>query len=142
MKKSLYLKILVPVDGSSYSNKALIHACEFAKIHKAVILLIHVVEKSVPVNFLDRQEYLSLLRKYSKHVMKKAVKTTELHGIDAKQIIKEGNVAKEIINVAKNQKCNLIIVGNKGLGATARFFLGSVSTKLAADAPCSVLIIK
>lgn len=142
MRKSLYLKILVPVDGSSYSDKALIHACELAKMHKASLLLIYVVEKSIPINFLDRKEYLSLLRKYGKHVMKKATNTANLRGVDSKQIIKEGNVTKEIIKVAKSQKCNLIIVGNKGLGATMRFFLGSISTKLAANAPCSVLIVK
>lgn len=142
MNKSLYLKILVPVDGSKYSNKALAHACELAKMHDAVLLLIYVVDKSIPVNFLDRKEYLSLLRNYGKKIMKKASSVTKQRGVNSKQIIKEGNVSKEIIKAAKSEKCNLIVVGNKGLGATARFFLGSVSTKLAADSPCSVLIVK
>jgi nucleotide-binding universal stress UspA family protein len=142
MRKSLYLKILVPIDGSSYSNKALAHACELAKAQKAVLLLIYVVDKSIPINFLDRKEYLSMLRKYGEKIMKKASSTTNQRGVSSKQIIKEGNVAKEIIKTAKNEKCNLIIVGNKGLGAAARFLLGSTSTKLAADSPCSVLIVK
>ena len=142
MEKSLYLKILVPVDGSKYSNKALAHACELAKMHKAVLLLIYVVDKSIPLNFLDRREYLTLLRNYGKKIMKKASSTANQRGVTSKQIIKEGNVSKEIIKTAKSERCNLIVVGNKGLGATARFFLGSTSTKLATDSPCSVLIIK
>lgn len=142
MRKSLYLKILVPVDGSSFSNKALAHACELAKTQKAILLLVYVVDKSIPLNFLDRREYLSILRNYGKKIMKKAADVTKQRGVTSKQIIKEGNVSKEIIKVAKSEKCNLIVVGSKGLGATARFFLGSTSTKLAADAPCSVLIVK
>ena len=142
MNKSLYLKILVPVDGSSYSDKALAHACELAKAQKAVLLLMYVIDKSIPLNFLDRKEYLSILRRYGKKIIKKASETATRRGVSSKQIIKEGSVSKEIIKTAKNQKCNLIIVGSKGLGATERFFLGSTSTKLAADSPCSVLIVK
>lgn len=142
MQRSLYLKILVPIDGSSYSNKALAHACELAKSQKAIILLVYVVDKSIPLNFLDRKEYLSVLRNYGKKIMKKAADTTRTRGVNSKQIIKEGNVSKEIIKVAKSERCNLIIVGSKGLGAVGRFLLGSTSTKLAADSPCSVLIVK
>ena len=123
MQKSLYLKILVPVDGSSYSNKALAHACELAKTQKAILLLIYVVDKSIPLNFLDRKEYLSILRKYGKKIMKEASDTTRLGGVTSKQIIKEGNVSKEIIKTAKSERCNLIIVGSKGLGAAGRFLL-------------------
>jgi nucleotide-binding universal stress UspA family protein len=56
--------------------------------------------------------------------------------------MKEGNISNEIVKLAKNKKCNLIIVGSKGLGATARFFLGSISNKLANNSPCSILIVK
>ena len=56
--------------------------------------------------------------------------------------MKEGNVANEIVKMAKKEQSNLIIVGSKGLGATARFFLGSVSNKLANNSPCSILIVK
>jgi nucleotide-binding universal stress UspA family protein len=56
--------------------------------------------------------------------------------------MKEGNIANEIIKLAKNKKCNLIIVGSKGLGGTLQFFLGSVSNKLANNSPCSLLIVK
>ena len=63
-------------------------------------------------------------------------------GVDSKIIMKEGNITNEIIKCAKNNKCNIIIVGSKDLGLTARFFLGGVSNKLANNSPCSILIIK
>lgn len=142
MQKSLYLSILVPLDGSKYSEKALLHACEMAKNYHSRLILLYVVEKSIPINLLDRREYLSILRKFGKKVLITAKNTAMKRGIDSKIVMKEGNITNEIVNLAKKEKCNLIIVGSKGLGATARFFLGSVSNKLANNSPCSILIVK
>ncbi len=142
MRKSLYMNILVPLDGSKYSEKALLHACDMAKNYHSRLILLYVVEKSIPINLLDRKEYLEILRKFGNKVLIKAKETTTMKGLDSKIIMKEGNITNEIIKIAKKEQCNLIIVGSKGLGATARFFLGSVSNKLANNSPCSILIIK
>lgn len=142
MRKSLYLKILVPLDGSEFSNKALLHACEIAKSSDAQLILIYVIDKSIPLNLLDRKEYLGMIRHFGKNVLKKGHNTALQRGIDTKSVLKEGNVVNEIVKFAKNEKCNLIVVGNKGLGAIAKFFLGSVSNKLASNSPCSILIVK
>ena len=142
MRKSLYMKILVPLDGSKYSEKALLHACDMAKNYQASLTLLYVVEKSIPFNLLDRKEYLEILRKFGNKVLTKGKKITTDYGVDSKIIMKEGNVANEVVKLAKKEKYNLIIVGSKGLGATTRFFLGSVSNKLANNSPCSILIVK
>jgi len=142
MRKSLYMNILVPLDGSKYSEKALLHACDMAKNYQSRLILLYVVEKLISINPLDRKAYLVMLRKVGNSVLVKGKKTALKQGIDSKIILKEGNIANEIIKLAKKEQCNLIIVGNKGLGATARFFLGSVSNKLANNSPCSILIVK
>jgi nucleotide-binding universal stress UspA family protein len=142
MRKSLYMNILVPLDGSKYSEKALLHACDMAKNYQSRLILLYVVEKSISINLLDRKEYLKILRKFGNKVLIQARETSTLHGVDSKIVIKEGNIANEIVKLAKKERCNLIIVGSKGLGATARFLLGSVSNKLANNSPCSVLIVK
>ena len=142
MRKSLYMNILVPLDGSKYSDKALLHACEMAKNYQARLIILYVVEKSIPINLLDRKDYLGILRKFGNKVLVKGKETAILKGVDSKIVMKEGNVTNEIVKLAKKEKCNLIIVGSKGLGATARFFLGSTSNKLANNSPCSILIVK
>lgn len=142
MRKSLYMNILVPLDGSKYSEKALLHACDIAKNYQSHVILLYVVEKSNPFNLLDRKEYLKILREFGNKVLIKGKEATTQHGVDSKIILKEGNITNEIIKLAKKEQCNLIIVGNKGLGATARFLLGSVSNKLANNSPCSILIVK
>jgi len=142
MRKSLYMNILVPLDGSKYSEKALLHACDMAKNNQSRLILLYVVEKLISINPLDRKAYLEMLRKVGNDVLVKGKKAALKQGIDSKIVIKEGNIANEIIELAKKEQCNLIIVGNKGLGATARFFLGSISNKLANNSPCSILIVK
>lgn len=142
MRKSLYMTILVPLDGSKDSEKALSQACDLAKIYQSNLILVYVVDKSPSLNLLDRKEYLEILRKFGNKVLIKGKKTAKNKGLDVTTIIKEGNISNEIVKLAKNKKCNLIIMGSKGLGATARFFLGSISNKLANNSPCSLLIIK
>ena len=142
MRKSLYMNILVPLDGSDYSKKALFQACDMAKNYQANLILVYVVDKSPSLNLLDRNEYLKMLRKFGKKVLIKGKETAKDKGIDTTTVMKEGNITNEIVKLAKSKKCNLIIVGSKGLGATARFFLGSISNKLANNSPCSVLIVK
>ena len=136
------MNILVPLDGSKYSEKALLHACDMAKNYQSRLILLYVVEKSIPINLLDRKEYVDILRKFGNNVLIKGKKTTTKQGVDSKIILKEGNIATEIVKLAKKEQCNLIIVGSKGLGTTARFFLGSISNKLANNSPCSILIVK
>jgi len=142
MRKSLYMNILVPLDGSGDSQKALLQACDLAKNYQANLILVYVVEKSHSLNLLDRKEYLEILRKFGNKVLIKGKQTAKNQGIDVTTTMKEGNISNEIVKLAKNKKCNLIIVGSKGLGATARFLLGSISNKLANNSPCSVLIVK
>lgn len=136
------MNILVPIDGSEYSQKALLQACEIAKNYKSNLILVYVVDKPISLNLLDRKEYLNILRKFGEKVLLKGKENAKLEGIDATTIMKEGNISNEIVKIAKNKKCNLIIIGNKGLGTAARFFLGSVSNKLANNSPCSILIVK
>jgi len=136
------MNILVPLDGSSYSEKALLHACDLAKNYQSRLILLYVVEKLVFINPLDRKVYLEMLRKVGNNVLTTGKKIATNQGMNSKIVIKEGNIANEIIKLAKKEQCNLIVMGNKGLGATARFLLGSISNKLVNNSTCSILIVK
>jgi nucleotide-binding universal stress UspA family protein len=142
MNVNNFEKILVPLDGSKYSEKALQRACEIINVFDSEIILLYVVEKSLPINLLDRKEYLDILRKFGNNTLEKSNKILSKKGIIAKILLKEGNIVTEIEKVVKKEKCDLIIVGNKGLGSVTRFLLGSVSNKLAQSSSCSLLIVK
>jgi nucleotide-binding universal stress UspA family protein len=53
-----------------------------------------------------------------------------------------GDPAEEIIRLAKIHKADLILIGSRGLTGMQRILLGSVSSQVVADAPCSVLVVK
>jgi nucleotide-binding universal stress UspA family protein len=137
-----FKNILVPIDGSIYSEKSLERASELVDAFGSNLILIYVVEKSIPINLLDRKEYLEILRKFGTNVLEKANKKLSKKGITAKILLKEGNIVNEIEKIAKKEKCDLILVGSKGLGAITRLLLGSVSNKISQTSACSVLIVK
>ena len=142
MSSNNFKTILVPVDGSIYSEKALKRAVELVQVFDSKIILIYVVEKSIPINLLDRKEYLEILRKFGNKTLERANMMLSKKGISAKPVLKEGNIFNEIEKVVKKEKCDLVIVGNKGLGSVSRLFLGSVSNKISQSSSCSVLIVK
>jgi nucleotide-binding universal stress UspA family protein len=137
-----FKNILVPIDGSIYSKKSLERASEFVDAFGSSLILIYVVEKSIPINLLDRKEYLEILRKFGTNVLEKANNKLSKKGITAKILLKEGNIVNEIEKTVKKEKCDLIVVGNKGLGSVSRLILGSVSNKVSQSSSCSVLIVK
>jgi nucleotide-binding universal stress UspA family protein len=55
---------------------------------------------------------------------------------------RQGEAADAIIDVAEEQRADLIVVGNKGMTGAKRFLLGSVPNRISHHAPCSVLIVR
>ena len=68
----------------------------------------------------------------------------ELHkaGYVVDEVCRLGNPADEILKVASQKTIDLIVTGAKGLGAIARFLLGSVSTRIVQHSSCSVLVVR
>ncbi|WHZ16380.1 MAG: Universal stress protein family [Nitrospira sp.] len=58
------------------------------------------------------------------------------------EVVRLGKPADEILKVASKKKVDLIVTGAKGLGAVARFLLGSISTKVVQHSACSVLVVR
>ncbi len=88
----------------------------------------------MPKNTSSKVFLTNILQKANKKLLKK--------GITPKIFLKEGNIVNEIEKIAKKEKCDIIVVGNKGLGSVSRLLLGSVSNKISQSSSCSVLIVK
>jgi nucleotide-binding universal stress UspA family protein len=63
-------------------------------------------------------------------------------GLDVEIHAREGDPADAILDVAEEERADLIVVGNKGMTGAKRFLLGSVPNKVSHHAPCSVMIIR
>lgn len=147
MKKSVYSKILVCVENSPCANKALSHACEMAKNSDSQLYLIYVVYNptsglGLGITLIDRRVFVKMFREHGKKVLRKASKIAAVSGVKTEQVMKEGNIANEIIKFAKREKIDLIAIGSRGFSRLPRFVLGSISTKIANYASCAVLTVK
>jgi nucleotide-binding universal stress UspA family protein len=61
---------------------------------------------------------------------------------DVETFARQGDAADAILDVAEEQRADLIVVGNRGMTGAKRFLLGSVPNKVSHHAPCSVLIVR
>jgi len=148
----LIKNILVAIDGSKSSERALDFAVDLATKYSARIVLISVFEPlSVsmitlgiglsPVNLAEHIDgFMDFRKKILSNALKKARDTNS--ELVVTTILAEGRPSDKIVETAKEQKCDLIVIGSRGLGGIKEFFLGSVSDRVADHAQCPVLIIK
>jgi nucleotide-binding universal stress UspA family protein len=72
-----------------------------------------------------------------------AAQTARDAGVEeVETVARVGDAADAILDVAEEQRSDLIVVGNKGMTGATRFLLGSVPNKISHHAPCSVLIVR
>lgn len=134
-------RILVAVDGSPLSDKAVKVAASIAKPESKVTLVHVVVNPSIPYG----GEYLTVerqLRTYGEEVLKKGTELAKSLGLDVATRLEGGDAADEIIRIADAENYDLIVVGSRGLSRVKAFLLGSVSSKIMSHAKKSVLIVR
>ncbi len=141
------MKILVPVDGSKSSNKSVEVAKEIGKKFEAELLIMTVVpETSIfeqyPTNFPYTLEVNKANTERAEYVLKEVEESLKDYPYKVELFHTMGSPAEEIVNVAEDRGCSLIIVGNRGLGAFSRTLLGSVSNKVINASKISVLVVK
>lgn len=142
-------RILVPLDGSEYADKALDYAIELAKKFSSEILLVHVLPSTASIRRGSEVISTSLYRNSKKRLEEDAhriLTSSEARardaGVSVVTKLDYGDPADRIIDIAKEDDMDLIVIADRGLGAVARFFLGSVSDKVSHHAACHVLIFK
>jgi len=82
------------------------------------------------------------LKEAGRRLVEQSVRKLIKAGFTAEPLCQLGKPAEEIMKVASKQHADLIVIGAKGLGAIARFLLGSVSTRVVQHANCSVLVVR
>jgi nucleotide-binding universal stress UspA family protein len=82
------------------------------------------------------------LKEASRKMLEQSVQKLVKAGFTAEPLCYLGNPAEEIMKAASKQQADLIVMGAKGLGAIARFLIGSVSTRVVQHADCSVLVVR
>ena len=101
-------------------------------------------EKSERKYFGDYEKARAIFQKvYGEDIVKQAVEQAEKAGIPVvRSILEEGDVAKVVLDVAQKENVDLIVVGRRGHGRIAEFFLGSIAQKILQYADRSVLTVE
>lgn len=146
LEQSSYRKVLVPIDFSVPSTRALAHGAAVARQHGARLLALHVVER-VPhpgFYFSDQESILGSSEQFHKRLRSALTALTEESSpeLRADILVGEGRAYKKICEVARERGVDLIVMGAHGLGAIERLLLGSVTERVVRQAPCPVLIDK
>lgn len=138
----MFRKILVGVDGSEESKKALNQAVMLAMKFESEIIIISVIPREARMIIIQK-EILddSIMVSTEKMVAELAAEVTA-KGINARGITAFGDVASEILKVCEREGCDLIVVGRKGLGKVERFLIGNVALKVVEHARVSVMVVK
>lgn len=144
----MFGSIVVGTDGSETAGEAVRQATELAKAIGAKINLVSAYE---PVGSQrlreERQEAPDDVqwsineREDVNDTLKAASEKVEEAGVEVETFARQGDPADAILDVAEEEKADLIIVGNKGMTGAKRFLLGSVPNKISHHAPCDVMIV-
>jgi nucleotide-binding universal stress UspA family protein len=136
------MKILVPVDGSAYALKAVETACDLAKAQAPAAVILAAVATQIPE--LEEGVYIAEKMKAQAEIaLAKAKDAAKAKGIDAAVILGIGaSPAQEIVQLAKDQQADLLVIGSRGLAGKTRSFLGSTASQVVTYSPCSVLVVK
>lgn len=129
-------RLLLATDGSKSSERALQFMTREIRSRTSTGMIEVLVMHVIP--FLKYPE----VREAGKALVHAYADRLARAGFRADEVAQLGNPADEIMKVAERQKVDLIVAGAKGLGAVARFFLGSVSTNLVQHSNCSVLVVR
>jgi nucleotide-binding universal stress UspA family protein len=135
--------MLVPIDGSAYSSRALQHAVSI--LQQGLKAELHVIHIQPPLILIG--EYPEELLRKSQEVeadrlMKKCCKPLDEAGIAYKAHIEFGPVSLGIVEYAKKHKCDHIIMGTRGMGSFGNWIFGSTSSQVIHLADIPVTLVK
>ena len=141
--------ILIPYDFSETASLALEHAVFMAKLCKAKITLLHVIEtysftSAISNAFSKSQsEFESKIEETTKEKLKGIAE--EIHkrsAIQVNYLAETGSIYKQIIKVANDIDSNIIIMGTHGASGVSEFLLGSNAYKIVSGSPCPVITVQ
>lgn len=142
-------RVLMPLDGSALAECAVAFASDIAQHYGAEIILLHVLAHAVspptpppeleaysqsnPIEPStagpDHEAGVDLLA----HAKSRA---SQLGAPRVTTVLEEGDPARSIVEHARNERIDLIVIGRRGVGTLTRLLLGSVSGNVSCLAPC------
>lgn len=144
--------ILIAVDGSEASFKALDFAADLASQYDSNLILLHVVPEGGLPEGLRQWATVEHVENPAEWLYEQAVADNVLLAADERvrakglakveRVVQHGEVTKQILDVAKRRSVDLIVMGTRGLSDLEGLFMGSVAHKVTHRAPCTVVSVR
>ncbi|HCO18443.1 MAG TPA: universal stress protein [Tissierellales bacterium] len=139
-------RILVPVDGSENSMKAVEKAVEIGSLKKSHITILTVVNSKRDNPYILEQDYSTDISQKNiengKRVLNNALELCAGYAGEIDTLLRNGDIAEVVIDTAEELDIDLIVMGRRGMSISARSLLGSISNKVLNYANRSVLVVK
>ncbi|MDG1276727.1 MAG: universal stress protein [Algoriphagus sp.] len=134
------MKILVPIDFSQDSLKALEFALGLGRGKKTEILLVHIIE--VVYDFASQAAIaLDTMHKDAESMMNKLIKDYSSDEVHLIKIIKEGTASISLARIAEEKNVDLIVMGTKGASGVKKILIGSTTVNLIKESNIPILVV-
>jgi nucleotide-binding universal stress UspA family protein len=145
----MFASIVVGTDGSDTAKTAVRYAIDLARQLGSRLQVVSAYEPVSDHRLRDEQvevpkdlQWMVNPREDVLALLDDAAEDAKSVGVEVETFARQGDAADAILDVAEEQRVDLIVVGNKGMTGAKRFLLGSVPNKVSHHAPCSVLIVR
>jgi len=150
----MFTRIVLGVDGSDASGKAVEVTAELAGTLRANVTIVHAVADAMmmmpPVAPTEAmmtppllaEDTLEDLERAGREILERVAERLRAAGVAATVRLERGPAAHQIVQVARASGADLIILGSRGHGKLEELLLGSVTDAVVREAPCSVLIVR
>ncbi|MDW8352265.1 MAG: universal stress protein [Anaerolineae bacterium] len=140
----MFKKILVPLDGSSFSEEALPHARELAACGDAEIILARVDEayEPPPGVFVPATAMPEAVQLSAGEYLEQLASRLHIAGFKVNSAVLDGKVADALLKFAKSEGVDLIVMSTHGRTGLSRLLMGSVAEQIVHGAHCPVLLVR
>ena len=135
--------ILLPVDGSEHATRAAAYASKIAGLMSAQVRLLY-CHRPFPIKLGEPyfQKAIDKIVDGANTLLEPFRQTLAEKGVDCADLVMEGPPAEKICDVARIEKCEMIIMGSRGRSDLKGLLLGSVAHRVLQQAPCPVLVVR
>lgn len=136
-------KILVAVDGSMHSERVIDVTIEYARLFNAQVILVY-CHRRFPTILGEpyRDKEIAGIIKEAEKIVNPFMNRLSGEDIRAESRLLEEPAGAAISSAAEIEKCDLIIMGSRGLSNIASLIVGSVTNRVLQTAPCSVMVVR
>ncbi|MGA3193064.1 MAG: universal stress protein [Candidatus Bathyarchaeia archaeon] len=155
----MFDKVLVALDGSEHSERALETAIQIAKKFRAKMTILHVYSVTVPaviapepttltpagvpvVTSAEVAKMVEAARMVGNRLLTGGEQKAKSANVRVETVLREGNTVQEIVALAKEGEFDLIVMGARGISRIRELLMGSVSEGVIKNAHCPVLVVK